>query len=214
MAPHISVILGFKHPLVALGVRSALSRSPDLQVIAECSTFGGTVRTLKKLCPRVLIVGTGLCEGDHGSIETLQAASPDTRIAIYCTHAGDLPDYALLQGARVVLPPEVDTEQFVQAVHAIAAGRVWRVRLKAGQNGARSRTRPHASTHPALRTLTPRERQIAHGIAVGKRNREIAEAYDISPGTVKLHLNKIYAKLGVNSRLALMKKMLGERIPD
>jgi DNA-binding CsgD family transcriptional regulator len=47
-------------------------------------------------------------------------------------------------------------------------------------------------------------------VATGKRNREIAEAFGISPGTVKLHLNRIYAKIGVNSRLDLFRKLVSE----
>jgi DNA-binding NarL/FixJ family response regulator len=110
-----------------------------------------------------------------------------------------------MAGASAVLPPETTSEQLIESVQAVAAGRRWRARHDT--EATRKRAARRTPAHPALALLSVRERQIAQGIAVGKRNREIAEAYGISPGTVKLHLNKIYGKLGVNSRLALYRKL-------
>jgi len=48
--------------------------------------------------------------------------------------------------------------------------------------------------------LSPREEQVWHLWAQGKTNREIAQALQISIGTVKTYLRRLYAKLGVASR--------------
>jgi DNA-binding CsgD family transcriptional regulator len=50
--------------------------------------------------------------------------------------------------------------------------------------------------------LTEREAEVLRHVAAGMRNREIAEALWIAPGTVRKHLDNIYAKLGVHSRTA------------
>ena len=50
--------------------------------------------------------------------------------------------------------------------------------------------------------LTERETEVLHHVAEGMRNREIAQALWIAPGTVRKHLENIYAKLGVHSRAA------------
>jgi len=50
-------------------------------------------------------------------------------------------------------------------------------------------------------SLTPREQEILHSLDIGLSNREIAARYSISDSTVKTHLEHIYRKLGVNSRL-------------
>jgi DNA-binding NarL/FixJ family response regulator len=51
--------------------------------------------------------------------------------------------------------------------------------------------------------LTRRERQMAHAVSRGLRNREIAGEFGISEETVKKHLATIYGKLAINGRVAL-----------
>jgi DNA-binding NarL/FixJ family response regulator len=51
--------------------------------------------------------------------------------------------------------------------------------------------------------LTRRERQVAHAISRGLRNRQIALEFGISEETVKKHLATIYSKLAISGRLAL-----------
>lgn len=54
----------------------------------------------------------------------------------------------------------------------------------------------------ARSALTQREREVLDLVATGATNAAVAEALVVSPGTVKKHLDNIYAKLGVDSRLA------------
>ncbi|HEX7525292.1 MAG TPA: helix-turn-helix transcriptional regulator, partial [Gaiellaceae bacterium] len=70
-----------------------------------------------------------------------------------------------------------------------------------GTTEARRRAR---ATVPAAPDglLTEREAEVLLHVAEGMRNREIAEALWIAPGTVRKHLDNIYAKLGVHSRAA------------
>ena len=60
---------------------------------------------------------------------------------------------------------------------------------------------PNETLH--IEPLTDRERQMAHAVARGLRNREIANEYRISEETVKKHLATIYGKLAINGRVAL-----------
>jgi len=55
-------------------------------------------------------------------------------------------------------------------------------------------------TPAAVALLSPREREILRLVASGLTNREIASGLFIAPGTVRKHLDNIYAKLGVRSR--------------
>jgi DNA-binding NarL/FixJ family response regulator len=54
-----------------------------------------------------------------------------------------------------------------------------------------------------VESLTVRERQVAHAVARGLRNRQIAQEFGISEETVKKHLATIYGKLGLSGRVAL-----------
>ena len=61
----------------------------------------------------------------------------------------------------------------------------------------------------ALGRLTTREREVLAWVARGKRNAEVAELLNLSPGTVRRHLQNVYAKLGVNTRTAAVVHFLG-----
>lgn len=57
--------------------------------------------------------------------------------------------------------------------------------------------------------LTAREREVLAWVARGKRNAEVAELLCLSPGTVRKHLENVYAKLGVNTRTAAVAHFFG-----
>lgn len=58
-------------------------------------------------------------------------------------------------------------------------------------------------TEPIARRLTPRQLAVAQLTAAGRRNREIAEALQMSPNTVKKHLKNIFDVLDVTNRTEL-----------
>ena len=64
-----------------------------------------------------------------------------------------------------------------------------------------------ASANVAWAQLTARERQIAHSVASGRSNKEIAAQMRISEKTVKAHLGAVFQKLGVRDRLQLVVRM-------
>ena len=67
--------------------------------------------------------------------------------------------------------------------------------------------RAHSTSPEALR-LSPREREVARMIAKGYPNKIIASVLDISVWTVSTHLRRIFAKLGVTSRAAMVTTIL------
>jgi DNA-binding CsgD family transcriptional regulator len=62
---------------------------------------------------------------------------------------------------------------------------------------AQGRAYEHLGT---MTSLTPTELDVVRHIAAGRTNRQIGEHMVISPGTVKVHLSHIFAKLGISSR--------------
>jgi DNA-binding CsgD family transcriptional regulator len=61
---------------------------------------------------------------------------------------------------------------------------------------------------PAFAILSPREREIARMVANGLTNKTIAHLLEISPWTVSTHLRRIFAKLRVTSRAAMVARLL------
>lgn len=67
-----------------------------------------------------------------------------------------------------------------------------------------------AATHHAPVMLSPREEEIARMVAAGYPNKTIAAVLDISSWTVGTHLRRVFAKLGVGSRAAMVARLLEE----
>jgi DNA-binding CsgD family transcriptional regulator len=73
-------------------------------------------------------------------------------------------------------------------------------------------TRPERD-HPVV--LSPREQEIARMVAEGYPNKTIAAVLEISSWTVSTHLRRVFAKLGVRSRAAMVARLVGEHLlPD
>jgi DNA-binding CsgD family transcriptional regulator len=62
---------------------------------------------------------------------------------------------------------------------------------------------------PGAPSLSPREREIVRMVALGHQNKVIAGALNISSWTVSTHLRRIFTKLGVSSRAAMVAKVSG-----
>ena len=120
--------------------------------------------------------------------------------------AGELGEEELLElvrlGVRGAVPKETAPEALVRCIRTVQAGGQWlegqvagRVveRLIAG-GGANGRL-PNG--------LTPREAELVQLVRQGLRNKEVATRLGISEGTVKIHLHRIYEKLGVTGRVEL-----------
>jgi len=74
--------------------------------------------------------------------------------------------------------------------------------------GAADLTQEHGSNASLLEVLTGRESQIARLVGEGLSNKEVARQLDVSTGTVKVHLHRIYQKLAIRNRTMLALTML------
>ena len=105
-------------------------------------------------------------------------------------------------GARGVVLKETAPRLLVEAVREVHAGGEWLEKGLVGRALRRLMDR-ESSLRSSIRSLTQRELEIVRLVAEGLRNRAIGERLFISEGTVKIHLHRIYEKLGVDGRLEL-----------
>jgi DNA-binding NarL/FixJ family response regulator len=155
--------------------------------------------------PAVLIVDVGLPDLDGiAATRELSRSNPDVKVLILTTFEED--DYifgALRAGASGFLLKRTRPEELIAAVHTVATGDSLlspSVTRRVIDRMAQQPT-PELAGHDKLDELTPREREVLELIARGLSNREIAEVLTLEESTVRTHVKRILAKLGLRDRV-------------
>ncbi len=142
--------------------------------------------------------------------ERLKRMVPDVRILVIAKTLTNETKHDILRfGGHGCVTTSQDTNYLKKAIEELAIGGRWferRVLLEAieaqASRGVNS-SRRISLKKQILEKLTCRERTVAALVQLGLRNKEIAKKLSISEKTVKLHLNSIFRKLGIFSRLQL-----------
>jgi DNA-binding NarL/FixJ family response regulator len=203
----ISVLLADDHPLIRMGFRLVLDAQTGIEVIGEAADGPAAVAMCSALRPDVVLMDVRM--PGHDGIEATRAivaAGLPCKVLILTTF--DLDDYiyaGLRAGASGFLLKDTQPASLVAAIHTIAAGdavlapaaTTRLVRTFAGRPGP-----PGSPPGARLRQpLTPREHDVFIRIASGMSNSEIAASLFLSEGTVKIHVGRILAKLGLRDRV-------------
>jgi two-component system NarL family response regulator len=186
------VIVADDHALMRGGVVAVLRDAPGLTVVGEAADGAEAVALYAQHRPDVALVDLKMPALDGaGVVEQVRARYPDARLVILTTYdADDDVERALRAGAKAYLLKDVDPLELVACVRAVHAGRSW-VSPAIAAKLAERLTRVE---------LTPREMGVLRELVTGKSNKEIATALGIVEGTVKLHVTRLYEKLGVANR--------------
>jgi DNA-binding NarL/FixJ family response regulator len=200
----ISVLIVDDQPLIREGNTLVLDSAEGIRVIGEAATGEQAVRFSGDRHPDVVLMDVRM--PGMGGIEAtrrITGTQPASRVIVLTTF--DLDEYAfgaLNAGASAFLLKTTTPDNLVTAVRTVAKGeaivepRITRQlidaftsRTKTGQDPAR------------LAALSPRERDVFNAIASGMSNPEICTLLHLSPGTVKTHVNRIFAKLELRDRV-------------
>ncbi len=147
-----------------------------------------------------------------GFLKRVSTCMPEMKVLLHLPSTKKSKEicYVNWPAVRGFLYPDDDPKHLVKAAQVIVKGERWLKRSIHERVLAQS-LRQHeglAATHAACAGLTPREHQIALYAGSGITNREIAAKLFISEETVKLHLNRVYRKLGVSNRTQLSRLYL------
>ena len=194
----IRVLIADDQTLVREGFALLLSRMPDIEVLATAADGRQALHAASTMHPDVVLMDLRMPHLD-GVEATRRIHQHDPRIAVlilttYLDDATVLP--ALRAGARGVLGKDATPDQVREAIAAVHAGRPF---LPTSTQAALLADAQGGQSHPAG-GLSPRELEVLRLLAEGARNQQIATRLGISTGTVKTHINNVFAKTGARQR--------------
>ena len=194
----IRVLLADDHPVTRDGIRNLLEKAPGLVVVGEAGNGIEALRLVEELAPDVLLLDMEM-PGLKGIDVARQLQAAGSTVRILALSAYDDKQYILellASGAAGYLVKEEAPEAIIEAVRGVAQGQQgWVSRRIAAQLMAWTREEPPKTN------LTDREMGVVRLVAAGKTNQEIGLALGISDKTVEKHLEAVFAKLGVASRV-------------
>ncbi|MER7515154.1 response regulator transcription factor [Streptomyces sp. NPDC126499] len=193
-ATPVRILLCDDHAVVRAGLLALLGSAPDIEVVGEAGSGEEAVAMAAHLRPDVVLMDLQLGAGIDGVEATRRIAPTGVHVLVLTTYDTDADiTRAIEAGATGYLLKAERPEELFAAIHSAAQGRT----TLSPPVASRVMDRMRGAAGPSL---TDRERDILGQLAHGLGNREIARALFISEATVKTHLGRIYAKLGVDTR--------------
>ncbi len=188
----IRILVVEDHGIVRQGIISILQLHDDFEVVAEAKDGLEAVNLHAERQPDITLMDLRMpnLEGAN-AIAQIREQSPDAKIIILTTYDTDEDIYrGLKAGARGYILKDADFEDLVNAVRTVHSGKRY--------------IPPDVAMKLADRMdvddLTEREQDVLKLLVLGTSTTALAEALNISEGTVKFHINHIFQKLGVNDR--------------
>ncbi len=188
----IRVLIADDHPVVCIGLLGIISAQPDMMVVGQARTGTQAVALARKHSPDVILMDLRMPEmSGVEAIAAIRAERPESAVIVLTTYQGDEDiRKAIAAGAQAYLVKGMSHLKLIEAIRSVRAGQRYFPRSilnSVPENLNRS-------------ALSPRELEILRLIVKGLNNQEIAEALNITRGTVKWHVNIILRRLDVNDR--------------
>ena len=200
------------HAMLRAGLRTWLNSVADFEVVAEAGDGGEAVVLAQETRPDVVLMDISVPGPGSGIVATrrVKECSPDVQVLILTVHEDeDLLREAMRSGASGYLVKRAVQTELIDAIRAVARGDIYihpamtRSLIK-DMTPARPEPDPSTLAQP-IEPLTPREIEVACLIARGYTSREIAKELWVSARTVDYHRANLMSKLGLRSRVELIR---------
>ncbi|KWV91790.1 response regulator transcription factor [Erythrobacter sp. YT30] len=188
------------HQLAREGLRAVLA-GDGFDIVGLAETGEQAIELVQDLKPDIVLMDVRLGEGIDGLEATRRIAAMglSTRIIMLTLH--DMPGYvreALAAGAAGYVLKDTAIGDLRSAIEQVMGGQS-AIPLDLVSAAMRSNA-PVSRAGDLAEILTPREQEVVGYVAEGLTNKEIARKLDISPATVKVHVERLIGKLGVADR--------------
>ncbi|MEV0626329.1 response regulator [Nonomuraea wenchangensis] len=197
----VRVLVADDQTVVREGLVLLLGLLPGVEVAGTAADGEQAVRLAAAELPDVVLMDLRMPRMDGvEATRRIRASHPGIQVVVLTTYSDDESVFAALRaGARGYLTKDTDPETLAKAIATVSGGQAHfdpEVQRRLAEEVAR---RPHRSSD-LPDGLTAREGEVLRLIAAGRSNAEIAGELYISAGTVKTHINNLFAKAGLRDR--------------
>ena len=212
--PRIKLLIVDDQEVVRAGLRLTLEAEPDMQVVGEAASPDEAVRLATTRVPNIVLLDAKLREGAVDGPDVCRrilASVPKTAVIMLSNYSQDpIVLRCLAAGAKGYLIKDVELSELKKVIRSVYHGSS--VLDPKVTDGVISRATGPAA-HPASdsarpETLSDTDLAIIGHLAHGLTNKEIGARVNLSPHTVKDHLEKIAAVLGVHARTEIVAEAL------
>ncbi|TMJ11119.1 MAG: response regulator transcription factor [Alphaproteobacteria bacterium] len=199
-----TILLADDDPLTMAGIKLLLSQSIH-QVICEVNDGTAVLDALPSARPDLLLLDVNMPERSGLEVlRTLRERGDKRPVILLTGRISDRRVYEALQiGLNGLVIKASAPQHLLTCLEAVVQGRRWIDHEVLQRAMELSLTPEDGAAAGSLGSLSQRERAVAGLVLRGMRNREIASELGIGEGTVKVHLHKIFEKMGVSSRTEL-----------
>ncbi len=193
----VRVLVVDDHPVVRTGLIAMLAAEPDIEVVGEGDSGTEAIRLAEQLSPDVVLMDLRMPGMDGvAATRAIAATGRGPRVVVVTTYDTDSDILRAVEaGATGYLLKDTPRQQMADAVRAAARGETVLAPPVAAKLITRMRGAPGD-------VLTPRELEVIELVGAGLTNADIGRRLYISEATVKTHLLRVFAKLGVDDRTA------------
>ena len=198
----IRLLLVDDHPVVRLGLRTLLERSPRIHVVGEASTAAGAMELTTRVKPNLVLLDVQLPDGSGFDVcRRIQSLPGDIRVLILTSFADEETVLqSISSGADGFLLKDIKGEQLIQSVEQIADGElildpaVTRVVMGCVNTACAG------DSKNKLDVLNPQERRVLALVAEGKTNKEIGLELELNDNAVRTCFTNLMDKLRLTRR--------------
>ena len=191
-------------------IASALKRCRDqFDVVGLANSEAEVVRQATAHRPNVVLLGSALEEGPRAglaALEKLRELRPWVRFVMLLQSLDrDTVVQSFRSGARGIFSRRESFKALAKCIRCVHDGQIWASNQQIEfLLDAFTPLRPRLATSHGMTLLTPREQAVTGLVAEGLKNREIAQALQVTDHTISNYLYRIFEKVGVSNRVELI----------
>ncbi|WHO75718.1 response regulator transcription factor [Rhizobium sp. BT03] len=196
-----SILVADDHDIARAGLIAMIGGQDDFHVAFDVRDGVEAVDACAARKPDLALLDIRMPRMDGlAAAREIRRVSPETRVMIITMHDSlDYLEAAIEAGATGYLLKDASRDDILRTIRRVLAGDAFFDGPLVARLLKRAATKPQTN-NSGLETLTVREREVLTKVAGGLTNKEIGRALKISPGTVKIHVERIIGKLGAGDR--------------